>query len=135
MMNDNDWKKRWEKEKQERIEKNKKFVDENVSRLQKALLALGVTKVYAEYDGQGDSGQMEDCNFDKDISHLDEHDYFRDQVRNLLYNLLEARDVGDWVNNNGGFGKFIWEIETNKLYHEHHQRVMSTEDSEYEGWD
>lgn len=126
---------RWEKEKYTQNEKKRESVASEAPKLREALLALGITKVTAAYDGQGDSGSMEEVEFDKDISHLDEHDYFRSQTREMLYNLLDCRDVGDWINNDGGFGSFVWDVVNNKLHHEHHQRIMSTEDSEFEGWE
>jgi len=101
------------------------------------LRALGVVTVSAEYDGVGDSGQIEQ------ISFLDASDAAqtiqigeatRERVESLLYALLELRHDG-WENNDGAFGSFRWNLIDETIEHEHNQRYTDHETSMHEGFE
>lgn len=104
--------------------------------LRASLLALGVSNIYADYDGVGDSGQIDT------ISYADAADrtlttpvdtQTQQQVENLLYALLTLRHDG-WENNDGGFGTFRWNLVTGALEHEHSDRYTEYEHSFHEGF-
>ncbi len=101
------------------------------------LLQLGVAHVHAEYDGVGDSGQIEQ------ISYLDGSDPAQaitvgeptnERVEALLYALLNLRH-GGWENNDGASGSFRWELVDGTIEHEHHQRYNESDTSVHEGFE
>jgi hypothetical protein len=82
---------------------------------------LGVDSIYIEFSGSGDSGDVDDVNFHRkgeDISSVIEQsineesaydekfertiDLFKDIAWQIINEKVDA--VGDWVNNEGGFG-------------------------------
>jgi hypothetical protein len=100
------------------------------------LRALGVTRVAAEYDGGGDSGQFESVQLYRQAEEIGETLDARivDAVRDHFYDLLEVRH-GGWENNDGAFGEFVWDVETDQLSHEHSMRYMETSTESYETLD
>ena len=100
------------------------------------LRALGVATVFAEYDGVGDSGQI-DC-----ISYRNDSDPAQlvsvgaevgERVDALLYALLEMRH-GGWEINDGAFGTFSWNLVGGTIEHEHCQRFTDFETSMHRGF-
>lgn len=100
------------------------------------LRRLGVTGIQADYDGVGDSGQIEN------ISYLDGSnpptpvtvsDATNQRVEALLYALLELRH-GGWENNDGAFGSFRWNLDDGTIEHEHNLRYTEHETSVHEGF-
>jgi len=95
----------------------------------------GVAKVKIDYDGCGDSGQIEDVSFwdanDQPVAFV-LGELTQAQLQELFYDLLETRHAG-WENNDGAFGDFQWDLETDTLNHTHHSRYTDYETSEYEG--
>lgn len=73
---------------------------------------LGVDSIYIEFSGSGDSGDVDDVNFHRkgeDISSVIENsineesiDLFKDIAWQIINEKVDA--VGDWVNNEGGYG-------------------------------
>lgn len=101
------------------------------------LLQLGVARITAEYDGVGDSGQIEEIRFLSNADPaqaIDIDEPIRDRVEALLYALLNLRHSG-WENNDGAFGTFRWDLANQTLAHEHHQRYTDHETSLYEGFE
>ncbi len=101
------------------------------------LRQLGVARVQAEYDGVGDSGQIEQ------VSYLDHSDPAQavtvdepvsERVEALLYALLNLRH-GGWENNDGACGSFSWNLVDGTIEHEHHQRYTETNTSTHEGFE
>ena len=100
------------------------------------LQCAGVAHVRVEYDGCGDSGQIEH------VELLDVHGQVmaldpalgveQEALTQLFYDLIEAR-YGGWENNDGAFGALTWELTTNGLHHTHHARFTDYDTSEYEG--
>jgi len=88
------------------------------------LRQLGVARVLVDYDGVGDSGQIEqfryldDSDDGQDIA-VDEST--NERVEALLYALLELRH-GGWENDDGAYGSFCWNLVDGTLAHEHNQR-------------
>ena len=96
------------------------------------LAATGVARVLVLYDGCGDSGQIEDIecrSADGEILELVSGDGV---LKNLLYDLLEARHPG-WENGDGACGEFVWELASGSLHHTHHDRFTDYDTTEHEG--
>lgn len=110
---------------------------ENERRLQTAFLLYGVAKVTVEFEGSGDSGQIESIAFEASQPGFDEtlvtvevwaqrasefnpktqkweqppaklkRCTLDQAVRNLVNDALDEAGV-DWYNNDGGFGSWVW---------------------------
>ena len=77
-----------------------------------ALKDAGVTSVNIRYEGQGDSGQVEDVEFDGNgINEKDLNDKFDGDLQDLGTHLLEAHYRYDWYNNDGGYGDIRIDLE------------------------
>ena len=77
-----------------------------------ALKDAGVTSVNIRYDGGGDSGQVEDVEFDGNgIDEKDLNDKFEGELQDLGTHLLEAHYSYDWYNNDGGYGDIRIDLE------------------------
>jgi len=99
------------------------------------LTALGITRVTADYDGGGDSGQLESVRLyqgtDERTESVDPELVTR--VEQLLYDLLEVRH-GGWENNEGAFGEFQWDVVSDALTHEHNARFTDYDVSTHRGF-
>ena len=77
-----------------------------------ALKDAGVTSVNIRYEGQGDSGQVEDVEFDgTNLDHPAILDRFSGELEDLGTHLLEAHYSYDWYNNDGGYGDIRIDLE------------------------
>lgn len=77
-----------------------------------ALKDAGVKIVNIRYDGGGDSGQIEDVEYEgnfEDYSTINE--MFEKDLQDLGYHILEAHYDYDWYNNDGGYGDIIINLE------------------------
>ena len=101
-----------------------------------ALKGRGVQRILCDYDGCGDSGQIEGLIFigadGKPMDNFEPAEPSRDQVRELFYDLLEVRYAG-WEINDGAYGEFDWDLTTNQLLHTHNARFTECETTEVEG--
>jgi hypothetical protein len=113
----------------------RKRIAEAHAALAAALSGLGVGSVTANYDGSGDSGQLDEVHYwDKDgvemksetVGDLHEH------VSEFLYDLVEVRH-GGYENNEGGGGEFRWDLTAEGLLHEHWDYYIERDCSAYEG--
>ena len=99
------------------------------------LRTRGIVRVQAEYEGCGDSGQLEPCacfaaeNVPAE-DRLSEAE--REQIRDHFYDLLECRH-GGWENNEGATGRFEWHISSDGLTHEHQAYYTETDTSTHRG--
>lgn len=108
---------------------------ETGARLTATLIGAGVAHVVAEYDGCGDSGQIDTIEF------LDAArqpcaalpDGVEREVEDFLYDLLEARH-GGWENNDGACGTFTWDLAQDALDHEHKARFTDFDTSSFRGF-
>jgi hypothetical protein len=100
------------------------------------LKSIGVASVAVEYDGCGDSGQIEDVtcrNAQGDPVELTgDAGVIQTELSDLLYDLLEVRHPG-WENNDGACGEFEWDLQTDALRHTHRDRFTDYEIMEHEG--
>lgn len=100
-----------------------------------SILALqGVVAVEVEYDGNGDSGQVDSVAF------LDSHgdsvevkaDFdITEEFTNLAYSYLE-RKWGSWEDNEGSYGSLTFDVKKQRCEITHNERVMdenTTEDA------
>lgn len=98
---------------------------------------LGVEKVEISFSGSGDSGDIDDINFyAKEFDDITKsvQDKFGDKpdelFREFAWTVVNQKvdTVGDWVNNEGGFGTIEIDVE-NKTYDlSYHQRTTQDYD-------
>ena len=93
--------------------------------LLKQLKNLGIEKVIAQYNGEGDSGQIDEIDFGQISVPPD----IVNAIEGLFYDYLEQLYSG-WENNEGAYGQFSWELRPDKIHLEHNTRVVSEETEE-----
>ena len=77
-----------------------------------ALKDAGVTNVEIRYDGGGDSGQVEDVEYDgTNLDHTSLNDKFEGDLQDLATHILEQHYDYDWYNNDGGYGDIRIDLE------------------------
>jgi len=86
----------------------------------------GIEKVIADFDGQGDSGEVHDYTFyDIDDNLID---YRADQnLEDYIYSLIEDcvnSYGGDWVNNDGGYGSVTINVKDKSIEADYNQRTV-----------
>lgn len=74
------------------------------------LKGMGVTKVDVAYSGSGDEGYVNDVVLTPEMK-----GYENRQLSEILYDYLDPAHIGDWVNNEGGFGQLTINLETGKV--------------------
>lgn len=104
-----------EKDKAERDARNAK--DRAV--LHAFLQSKGVTRVDAQYDAYGDSGNVEDITFTPVIVMIETAQ--EDALRDFIWSMAYALHPG-FENNDGGDGEVVWEIDEDKIQIEHRER-------------
>lgn len=105
--------------------------------VQADLHALGIATVYAEYDGVGDGGQIEQISYfdhSDDAQPVSVDEQTNGRVEALLYALLNMRHSG-WENNDGAYGNFSWNLIDGTIEHEHSQRYTEHYTSLHEGFE
>ena len=102
-----------------------------------SLVELGVAVVSADYDGCGDSGQIENLGFyasaEAGGSQIDVPDALGNEVEELLYDLLSERH-GGWDIGEGSYGHFSWSPASERMEHEHSDRFTDIDTSTYVGF-
>lgn len=96
---------------------------------------LGITSIQAEYDGYGDSGNVEDVSFTPAPT-ADEtraavqvlESLFTDFIWMFAYGLHPG-----FENNDGGWGTFEWDLTADKINLSHHDRYVEHDTTEHEG--
>ena len=104
------------------------------------LRSIGVNKLYIYFDGCGDNGDIGDIEY---FDILDQHrtseyitsssdidDRLRDWSFELINEYTDSHGF-DWINNDGGFGHIVIEVESGEYKLNFSQRV--TEDMSWEG--
>ena len=87
------------------------------------LRQLGVETVTAEYSGFGDSGQIDDPEFES----IEAPPAVAKAVQDLFYDFLEELYAG-WEINEGSFGNFIWNVSVDRINLAHTTMTESTEE-------
>jgi hypothetical protein len=115
-----------------------------------ALAEAGIHKVSVEFDGSGDSGQIEDIlawNAAGDTVPLPSDRKvqlaspmpgnppvemtFQDAIETLAYDYLEETHCG-WENNDGAFGTFVFDVPDRTITLEHNERYTEVSTSTHE---
>ena len=94
------------------------------------LRALGISEVTAEYEGYGDSGNVEEVVVTPDTITLTEE--LRRRVEDFGWDFAYALSPG-FENNEGGYGELTWAHETDKIDVSHSNRFIETDTTEHEG--
>jgi hypothetical protein len=100
------------------------------------LKEAGVEVVHINYDGCGDSGQIEDITYldaaGKALDPASKVTIAEDRLMDLFYDLTQARHPG-WENNDGAFGEFEWNLTADTLHHSHSDRFTDYDTTEHDG--
>lgn len=100
------------------------------------LKEAGVASVHIEYDGCGDSGQIESVSYlDREGKALDfsgTASLSEERLMDLFYDLTQARHPG-WENNDGAFGELDWNLDADTLRHTHNDRFTDYATTVHEG--
>ena len=94
------------------------------------LRAVGVTKIEVQYEGYGDSGNIEDVVVTPDTISLSEE--LRRRVEDFGWDFAYALSPG-FENNEGGYGEMTWSLEADKIDVSHSNRYIETKTTEHEG--
>ncbi|RUS65188.1 hypothetical protein EGN72_00990 [Pseudorhodobacter sp. E13] len=94
------------------------------------LRALGVTRIEVQYEGYGDSGNVEDVLVSPDTITLTEE--MRRRVEDFGWDFANALSPG-FENNEGGYGELTWALATDKIDVSHSNRYIETNTTEHEG--
>ena len=87
------------------------------------LRALGVTSIEVQYEGYGDSGNVEDVVVAPDTVTLT--DELRRRVEDFGWDFAYALSPG-FENNEGGYGELTWSLEVDKIDVSHSNRYIET---------
>lgn len=94
------------------------------------LRAFGVTRIEVQYEGYGDSGNVEDVLVSPDTITLTEE--MRLRVEDFGWDFAYALSPG-FENNEGGYGELTWALATDKIDVSHSNRFIETDTTEHEG--
>ena len=94
------------------------------------LRALGATSIEVQYEGYGDSGNVEDVVVAPDTVTLT--DELRRRVEDFGWDFAYALSPG-FENNEGGYGELIWALEADKIDVSHSNRYIETDTTEHGG--
>ena len=99
-----------------------------------ALLALlrgqGVAEVAAQYDGYGDSGNVEDIQMTPAAPALDAG--VEERLRDFLWSMAYALHPG-FENNDGADGEITWDLASDKMTIDHRERFTDYNHYLHEG--
>lgn len=91
----------------------------------------GIEKVIADFDGQGDSGEVHEYSFydiDDNLIHYKVNQELEDYIYSLVEDCVNSYG-GDWVNNDGGYGNVTINVKDKVINANYYQRTTD----EY-GW-
>ena len=108
-----------ERERQERAEER--------ARLLAALRALGVASLEADYDGYGDSGNVEAIRTVPEVAKADEMEGLAD----FLWSVAYAEHPG-FENNKGGGGTVTWDVAADRIDLDHYDNFVERVSSQSE---
>ncbi len=93
------------------------------------LRALGATRAEVDYEGYGDSGNVEDVRVTPESIKLEEE--LNGRLESFGWDFAYGLNPG-FENNDGGYGAFEWDIETDKIHVTHNCRYMTSDTSYHE---
>ena len=94
------------------------------------LRGLGITEVTAEYEGYGDSGNIEDVTV-QPVGIALPYD-LATKLGDFAWSVAYHQHPG-FENNEGGYGELTWALETDKIDVSHSNRFIETDTTEHEG--
>lgn len=94
------------------------------------LRALGVTEATAEYEGYGDSGNVEDISVQPTETTLE--DDLKTKLENFAWSLAYHQHPGFEINE-GGYGTLTWDISADSITLDHADRYVESTHSYSEG--
>ena len=94
------------------------------------LRAIGLTNIEVQYEGYGDSGNVEDVVVAPDTVTLT--DDLRRRVEDFGWDFAYGLSPG-FENNEGGYGELTWSLEADKIDVSHSNRYIETDTTEHEG--
>ena len=100
---------------------------EERARLLAALRALGVASLEADYDGYGDSGNVEAIRTEPEVAKVDEMKGLADFFWSVAY----AEHPG-FENNEGGGGTVTWDVAADRIDLDHYDNVIERVSSQSE---
>ncbi len=124
---------------------------ENKAALFNALAQAGITTVLVEFNGYGDSGQIEDISAhagpdvavklpkgNVDIAKVEYGGLeilrrtlsVKEAIEHLAYNLLEETH-GGWENNEGAYGDFLFDVAERTITLNYNERIETSEYSQH----
>ena len=106
-------------ERQERCEERARLLAE--------LRALGVASLEADYDGYGDSGNVEAIRTEPEVAKIDEMEGLAD----FLWSVAYAEHPG-FENNEGGGGTVTWDVAADRIDLDHYDNVVERVSSQSE---
>jgi hypothetical protein len=102
----------------------------------RVLREAGVARVRVDYDGSGDSGQIEQIGYlgadGAELNLSGTLSFPENELMDLFYDLIQVRHPG-WENNDGAYGDFEWDLTKDTLYHTHNDRFTDYDTTEHEG--
>lgn len=94
------------------------------------LRALGITEVIAEYEGYGDSGNIEDVTVQP--SGIALPDELCTKLGDFAWSVAYHQHPG-FENNEGGYGTLTWDVTADSISLDHADRYVETSHSHDEG--
>lgn len=82
----------------------------------------GIESILCEYTGYGDEGNLESIAFDPEMKAPEK----KLEVEKVLWCIL-AQHFPGFENDEGGYGKIMWNIVTDRIKIEHEQNVVHTD--------
>ena len=140
----------WEERRRERAKLAIEALEMNRAALFAALSVAGITKMIVEFDGEGDSGQIDhvqasDANgtvalpnerIEVASAPWDRRELTRTNetlggaIETVCYALLSA-NCGGWEINEGSYGMFVFDVAERTIELTHNERCVSVETSEH----
>ncbi|WP_371158359.1 DUF6878 family protein [Jannaschia sp. 2305UL9-9] len=108
-------------------ERERQELTEERTRLLAALRALGVASLEADYDGYGDSGNVEAIRAEPEVAKVDEMEGLAD----FLWSVAYAEHPG-FENNEGGGGTVTWDVAVDRIDLDHYDNVVERISSQSE---
>lgn len=100
------------------------------------LKEAGIACVHIQYDGCGDSGQIDGIGYTdgegKSVDPVGKVMIANDQLTDLFYDLLQVRHPS-WADGDGAFGEIEWDLTVDTLKHTHNERFTDYDSTEHEG--
>lgn len=103
------------------------------SQLMIDLVLGGIVKIHGEYNGGGDSGAIDEmtCILVQGGDPQPLPNAYEHEVSDFCYDMLGKIHL-DWINNEGGYGEFTWDLTKDKFKIKHNQRIESIDESKYQ---